>query len=67
MHRYTKIIPYTGLSGFSNTKIIPYTEMEQGLIVHSTVLVQMCAVLTDYISYEKNECVREPVQLKPIT
>ena len=32
-----------------------------------TVLVQICAVLTDYISYEKNECVREPVQLKPIT
>ena len=37
------------------------------LFLHSTVLVQICAVLTDYISYEKNECVREPVQLKPIT
>ena len=40
-------------------------QMEQGFFC--TVLVQICAVLTDYISYEKNECVREPVQLKPIT
>ena len=68
----TKIIPYTGLSGFSNA-YTPVrwrpdgTKMEQGLIVHSTSTNLRGVNRLYCISYEKNECVREPVQLKPIT